>query len=125
MALTLLSYPSGVSVVDRTTGLEVYGPSGFERSKTAPATVVWDLFVGIAGGVLALAVIGGILVPLVLSAIGIDALTLGIPDSPLLIIEFTNTDGAVEFTMGTGILAIGAFVGICYAYLRSRRRSRS
>ena len=121
MALTLLSYPSGVSVVDRTTGLEVYGPSGFERSDTAPATVVWDLFVGIAGGVLALAGIGGILVPLVLSAMGIDALTLGIPDSPLLIIEFTSTDGGTEFTMGTGIFAIGAFVGICYAYLRARR----
>lgn len=122
MALTLLSYPSGVSVVDTTTGLEVYGPSGFERSETAPATVVWDLFVGIGGGILALAVIGGILVPLVLSATGIAALTLGVPDSPLLILEFIRTDGGVEFTMGAGVFAIGAFIGIGYAYIRSRRR---
>lgn len=122
MVLTLLSYPSGVSVIDTTTGLEVYGPPGFERSEAVPATVVWDLFVGIAGGVLVLAVIGGMLVPLILSTIGIDSLTLGVPDSPLLIVEFIRTNGGIEFTMGAGVIAIGALIGICYAYVRARRR---
>jgi len=122
MALTLLSYPSGVTVIDTTTGLEIYGPAGLKRTEAAPATVVWDLFVGVAGGVLVLGVLGGILLPLVLSATGIDMLTLGIPDSPFLIVEFIRTDSGVEFTMGGGILAIGAFFGICYAYARARSR---
>lgn len=122
MALTLLSYPSGVRVVDTTTGLEVYGPPGVERSETAPTTVVWDLFVGIAGGVLALAGIGGIVIPLVLSVLNVDGLTLGVPDSPLLIIAFLRTDEGIEFTMGSGIFVIGAVLGLCYAYLRARRR---
>lgn len=41
MALTLLSYPAEVSVVDSETGLELYGPPGLERRETAPTTVVW------------------------------------------------------------------------------------
>ena len=124
MALTVLGYPPSVTVVDTTTGLSVYGPPGLERAETAPVAVVWDLLVGVGGGVLMLATVGGIFVPLLLGIIGVDSLVLGIPNSPLLILEFLRTpDGSVEFTMGTGVLAVGVFIGICYSYLRSRRRS--
>lgn len=123
MVLTLLSYPPTVTVVDTTTGLEIYGTSSLERTETAPATVVWDLLIGIAGGVVILAVSGGILAPLILAAIGLDSFILGVPDTPLLILEFVQTpDGGIEFTMGTGILAVGVFIGICYAYLRASGR---
>ncbi|QCC49528.1 DUF3267 domain-containing protein (plasmid) [Halobellus limi] len=123
MALTLMRYPPAVTVVDTTTGLEIYGTPSLERTETAPATVVWDLLVGIAGSIVILAVCGGILAPLVLAAIGLDSFTLGVPDTPLLILEFVQTpDGGIEFTMGTGILAVGVFTGICYAYLRASGR---
>lgn len=46
MSLLLLSYPAEVTVLDRETGVEVYGPPGTERWETAPATVVWDVLVG-------------------------------------------------------------------------------
>jgi hypothetical protein len=60
---------------------------------------------------------------LVLAAISLDSFTLGVPDTPLLILEFVQTpDGGIEFTMGTGILAVGVFIGICYAYLRASGR---
>ena len=123
MVLTLLSYPSTVTVVDTTTGLEIYGASSLGKTETAPATVVWDLLVGIAGSVVILAVFGGILAPLILAAIGVQSFTLGVPDTPLLIFEFIHaSDGSVEFTMGSGILAVGVFIGISYAYLRASRR---
>jgi hypothetical protein len=123
MVLTLLSYPSTVTVVDTTTGLEIYGASSLGKTETAPATVVWDLLVGIAGSVVILAVFGGILAPLILAAIGVQSFTLGVPDTPLLIFEFIHaSDGSVEFTMGSGILAVGVFIGICYAYLRASER---
>jgi hypothetical protein len=65
----------------------------------------------------------GVLVPLVLSAVGIDALLLGIPDSPFVIFDFTQTaDGGFEFTAGPGILLIGAGIGLLYGYLRTRAR---
>lgn len=123
MALTLMRYPPAVTVVDTTTGLEIYGTSLLTRTTTAPAAVVWDLFVGIAGGIVTLAVCAGILAPLVLAAIGLDSFTLGVPDTPLLILEFVQTpEGGIEFTMGTGIFAVGVFIGICYAYLRASER---
>jgi len=124
MALTLLSYPASVSVIDSETGLEVYGPPGLERWETAPATVVWDLVVGTAGGVLALSVAIGVVVPLALAAIGVDSLTVGIPDTLLFVFGFLQTpDGGVEFSMGSGVFLVGGAVGIVYAYVRARRRS--
>ena len=124
MALTLLSYPADVSVVDSETGLEVYGLPGLERWETAPATVVWDLVVGTAGGVLMLAVVIGVLTPIVLAALGIDSLTIGVPDTLLFVFGFLRTpDGGVEFSMGSGVFLVGGAVGIVYAYVRARRRT--
>jgi len=124
MALTLLSYPTGVSVIDSETGLEVYGPPGLEGWETAPATVVWDLVVGTAGGVLALSVAIGVVVPLALATIGVDSLTVGIPDTLLFVFGFRRPpDGGVEFSMGSGVFLVGCAVGIVYAYVRARRRS--
>lgn len=124
MALTLLSYPAEVSVVDSETGLKLYGPAGLERWETAPATVVWDLVVGTAGGVLALAVAIGVVVPLVLAAVGVDSLTVGVPDTLLFVFSFLRTpDGGVEFSMGSSVFLVGTMAGLGYAYLRARRRA--
>lgn len=124
MALTLLSYPTGVSVIDSETGLEVCGPPGLEGWETALATVVWDLVVGTAGGVLALSVAIGVVVPLALAAIGVDSLTVGIPDTLLFVFGFRRPpDGGVEFSMGSGVFLVGCAAGIVYAYVRARRRS--
>jgi hypothetical protein len=124
MALTLLSYPTGVSVIDSETGLKVYGPPELERLETAPATVVWDLVVGTTGGVLALSVAVGVVVPLALAAIGVDSLTVGSPDTLLFVFGFRRPpDGGVEFSMGSGVFLVGGAVGIVYAYVRARRRS--
>lgn len=122
MSLLLLSYPAGVTVLDRETGVEVYGPPETERWETAPATVVWDALVGFTGGVIITAVVVGLLVPLVLSAIGVGALTVGIPDSPVFLFEFARTNGGVEFSAGSGILVVGAAIGLLYAYARAQRR---
>lgn len=122
MSLILFSYPAGVTVLDRETGVEIYGPPGTERWETAPATVVWDVLVGFTGGVIFTAVVVGVLVPFALSAVGVAAVTIGIPDSPLFLFEFARTNGGVEFTAGPGILVVGAVIGLLYAYTRTRSR---
>ncbi|MDS0477208.1 DUF3267 domain-containing protein [Natrinema sp. 1APR25-10V2] len=119
MALVLLSYPAEVTVLDSTTGLEIYGAPGLDRWDTAPATVVWDLLVGFAGGVLIVALTVGVLVPFVLAAVGAGSVLLGIPDSPLYIFEFSRTPNGVEFSAGPGIVIIGAIIGLLYGYIRS------
>ncbi len=123
MSLIVLSFPAGVTVLDNETGVQIYGPSGTERWETAPATVVWDVLVGFAGGVILTALFVGILVPIVLSGTGVDALTVGIPDSPFILFEFARTNGGFSFNVGSGILIIGAGLGLLYGYLRARQRA--
>lgn len=124
MALALLSYLAEESVVDSETGLKVYGSPGLEQWETAPATVVWDLVVGTAGGVLALAIAIGVAIPLVLAALGVDSLTVGVPDTLLFVFSFLRTpDGGVEFSMGSGVFLVGTVAGLGYAYLRAQRRT--
>lgn len=126
MSLVLLSYPATVSVIDSKTGLKIYGAEGLERWTTAPATVVWDLLVGIAGGAVIVAVVGGILTPVALVALGLESLTLGLPDSPFFIFQFVHhADSGVEFSMGSGVFILGGIIGIAYAYLRARQRSKA
>lgn len=84
--------------------------------------MVWDLLVGFAGGVLLVAVIVGVLVPLVLSALGVEAVLLGVPDSPLFIFEFSRRPDGIEFSAGPGIVVIGAIIGLLYGYTRTRQR---
>lgn len=121
MALTLLGYPSSVTVVDSETGLEVYGPPGLDRWATAPATVVWDLLVGTAAGALALAVVG-ILASVLSTAIGSASVTLGVPDTPFFVFALHRTPDGVELSMGAGAFVGGAAIGLLYAFLRARRR---
>lgn len=123
MALLLLSYPPSVSVVDDVTGLTVFGPPGLERWATAPATVVWDLLVGTAGAVVAVAVVVGVLAPVALVTLGVASVTIGIPDTPFLLVRFEqSSDAGVEFSMGSGVFVIGALLGMAYALVRARRR---
>lgn len=123
MALLLLSYPPEVTVLDKETGVEVFGPPGTERWESAPAAVVWDVLVGFTSGVILTAVVVGVLAPFALSAAGIGSVTVGVPDSPVFLFEFTRTNGGAEFTAGPGIVIVGAAVGLVYAYGRARRRA--
>ena len=122
MTLIVLSYPAGVAVLDDETGVEIYGPPGTERWESAPATVVWDVLVGFTGGVIITAILVGVLVHFVLSGVGVDALTVGIPDSPFVLFEFARTNDGFNFTAGSGILMVGAGIGLLYASIRVRRR---
>lgn len=85
IALTLLSYRSDMTVVDNKTGLEVYGLTELEGWETTPAMVGWELVVGTAGRVLLLAIGIGVLIRALLVAIGLDSVTIGVSESPLLV----------------------------------------
>jgi len=120
----MLSYPAEVSVVDSEIGLKLNAPAGVDRWQIAPATVVWDLAAGTAGGVLALAVAIEVVIPLVLAALGVDSPTVGVPETLLYVFNFLRTpDGGVEFSMGSGVFLVGTVAGRLCVYLRARRRT--
>jgi len=125
MAVTMLGYPSHVRVQDHEAGVRIVGreddrgPGGL--SVTA---LVWDSLSGAAVaafGVLVLLAIAG---PLVLSALGVDSLTIGTPGTPTYLFSFVNTPEEISFGVGPGVLGLGALVGVAYAFVRSYRRGR-
>lgn len=122
MVLILLSYPPKVTVLDSTTGLEVYGSTGQNQWARSWGTVFWDLIVGFAGGFMIVAIIVGGLVPVILSAIGGASVSLMSPDSPFFIFEFSRTADGVEFGAGPGIVIISAIIGLLHGYVRARVR---
>jgi hypothetical protein len=126
MALTMLGYPSTVSVLDTRTGLSVYGrPEDAPSSNgPSPVRVVWDVLLGTGGAALAVLIVVAIVVPLVLGVTGVGSIRLGIPNSPLFLFAYeTSTDG-FAYSVGPLGLVVAPVVGLMYAFMRSRGRQQ-
>ncbi|WP_310908064.1 hypothetical protein [Natrinema sp. 1APR25-10V2] len=62
--------------------------------------------------------------PLILDILGIDSLTVGIPDTFSFLFSFSSPPTEISMSVGPGVLGIGAVVGLIYAFLGSYRRVR-
>lgn len=122
MASMLLGYPAHVRVVDHEAGARIVGRPG-DRSRTLSVTaLVWDSLSGAAVsafGVLVLLAVGG---PFVLSALGVESLTVGTPGTITYLFEFTSTPEELSLGLGPGVLGVGALLGLAYGLARSVRR---
>lgn len=111
----LLRYPAHVVVEDSATGVTIYGRRGDEVPATSEPGLLKRVIVGTVGG-FGLLVLVGIATPVVLGALGVDAFTIGIPDSPWSIYSLEGS--ASEFGMNVnfvGLAATSVFVGCLYA----------
>ncbi|WP_380676584.1 DUF3267 domain-containing protein [Salinigranum sp. GCM10025319] len=122
MTLSVLSYPAHVRIVDHEVGVRIVG---HETDRVRPLSVtalVWDGLAGAAVaafGVFILVAIGG---PLLLSALGVESLTVGTPGRITYLFAFTNTPEEISLGVGPGVLVVGALVGLVYAFVRTYRR---
>jgi hypothetical protein len=125
MTMTLLAFPADVRLEDHPDGVRILGRESDRRRALSVTAVVWDALAGAAvaavGVFLGLAV-GG---PLVLDLLGVDSLTIGTPDTVGFLFSFTSTPTELSMSVGSGVLGIGAVVGLLYAFVRSYRRARS
>ncbi len=122
MTMTLLSYPPHVRLEDHEEGVRILGHES-DRPRTLSVTaLVWDALSGVAVtavGLLFMLAVGG---PFVLTALGVESLTVGTPGTITYLFEFTNTPTEISLGIGPGVLGVGALVGLAYAFVRSYRR---
>ncbi|MFB6179778.1 MAG: DUF3267 domain-containing protein [Halorientalis sp.] len=121
MALMLLGYPSHVRIVDHDGGVRIVGRPDDRAPSLSVTALVWDALSGTAVavfGVLIGLAIGG---PLVLSALGVESVTIGSPGTITYLFSFTNTPDEISMGVGPAVLGLGSVLGLAYAFVRSVR----
>ncbi len=124
MTVTLLSYPSTIRLEDHESGVRILGDERDRPRAPSVTALVWDALSGAAVaalGLLAALAVGG---PVALSALGVDSLTVGTEGTVTFLFSFVSTPEEISFAVGPGVLAVGAALGLCYAFARSYRRRR-
>jgi hypothetical protein len=74
-----------------------------------------------AVGVLALLAVAG---PVLLSLLGVEALTVGTPGTVTYLFSFAGTPTEIAFGVGPGVLTLGAALGPGYALVRAHLRGK-
>lgn len=124
MAMVVLGYPAHVRAEDHKTGIRILGRPG-DRARDLPMTrAVWDALAGAAAvtiGLLVLLSFGGLFV---LDAIDAESVTVGEPGTPTFLFEYVNTPDEISVSVGSGVLVVGALLGLVYSFARSYRRVR-
>lgn len=119
MATVLLGYPSHVRAEDHETGIRILGRAD-DRPRDLPMTrAVWDALAGAAAvaiGLLVALSFGGLFL---LDALGAESLTVGEPGTPTFVFEYVNTPEEVSVSVGSGVLVLGALLGLGYSFVRS------
>ncbi|WP_353634805.1 DUF3267 domain-containing protein [Halobacterium sp. NMX12-1] len=125
MTMTLLGFPEDVRLEDHADGVRILGDERDRPRSLSVTAVVWDALAGAAvaavGVFVALAVVG----PLVLDVLGVTSLTVGTPETFTFLFAFSSSPTEISMSVGPGVLAVGAVVGLVYALVRSYRRARS
>lgn len=124
MTVTLLGYPDTVRLVDRETGVRIMGREERSRRSLSVTALVWDALAGAAIAVVVVLVALAVGGPLVLSALGVESLTVGRPGTITYLFSFVNTPEGISLGVGPGVMAVGAVIGLVYALVRSYRRAR-
>ncbi len=124
MTMTVLSYPSHVRITDHAAGVRIVGREEDRPRSLSVAAVVWDALAGAAVAAVGVFVLLAVAGPFVLSALGVDSLTLGTPGTFTFVFSFVSTAEEISLGVGPGVLSVGALLGLGYALGRSYRRGR-
>jgi hypothetical protein len=122
MTLSVLSYPAHVRIVDHEEGVRILGQATDRVGPLSVTALVWDALAGAAVAAFSVFVLVAIGGPLLLSALGVESLTVGTPGRITYLFAFTNTPDEISFGVGPGVLVVGALVGLVYAFVRTYRR---
>jgi hypothetical protein len=122
MTMTLLSYPRDIRLEDHADGVRILGRESDGRGPLSVTALVWDALAGAAVAAVALLILLAIGGPLVLSALGVESLTVGTPGTFTYLFSFTNTPAEISLGVGPAILGVGALLGLAYAFGQSYRR---
>ena len=124
MMLMVVSYPAHIRIVDNETGVRILGRDSDRPRSLSVTSLVWD---ALSGAAVSLFVVGILLAlggPILLSALGVESITVGTPGTLTYLFAFVNTAEEISISLGPGVLSVGGLLGLLYAFVRSYRRGR-
>lgn len=60
--------------------------------------------------------------PILLSALGVESMTVGKPGPFTYLFAFVNTAEEISISLGPGVLSVGGLLGLLYTFVRSYAR---
>ena len=124
MTLMVVSYPAHIRIVDHETGVRILGRDSDRPRSLSITSLVWDALSGAAVALFAVGILLALAGPILLSALGIESITVGTPGTITYLFAFVNTAEEISISLGPGVLSVGGLLGLLYAFVRSYRRSR-
>lgn len=64
----------------------------------------------------------GLIGPFVLSALGVQSLTVGQEGTITYLFSYVETEDSIRYGVGVGLLVLGALGGLAFGFLRTVRR---
>jgi hypothetical protein len=124
MTLMVVSYPAHIRIVDHETGVRILGRDSDRQRSLSITSLVWDALSGAAVALFGVGILLALGGPILLSALGVDSITVGTPGTLTYLFAFVNTAEEISISLGPGVLSVGGLLGLLYAFVRSYRRSR-
>jgi hypothetical protein len=124
MTLIVVSYPAHTRIVDYETGVRILGRNSDTPRSLSITSLVWDALAGAAVALFAVGILLALAGPILLSALGVESVTVGTPGTITYLFAFVNTAEEISISLGPGVLSVGGLIGLLYAFIRSYRRSR-
>jgi hypothetical protein len=124
MTVSVLRYPDHVRIVDHETGVRIVGRATDAPRGLSVTAVVWDALAGAAVAALAAFVLLAVGGPVLLTALGVESLTVGTPGRFTYLFSFLDTPEEVAIGVGPGVFAVGGLIGLIYALVRTYRGRR-
>jgi hypothetical protein len=124
MTLIVVSYPAHIRIVDHEAGVRILGRDSDRPRSLSITSLVWDALAGAAVALFAVGILLALAGPILLSALGVESITVGTPGTITYLFAFVNTAEEISISLGPGVLSVGGLFGLLYAFVRSYRRSR-
>jgi len=114
-------YPRHILAEDTVIGLCIYGKSGDRRVAHSANNLFWNFLTGFAIGTVIIWLGLGFVLPVILSMLSVETLTLGIADTPLSLYQYQRTDGGgfLSSLQFVNVLALSSAVGLIYGFVKS------
>ncbi|MFC7251955.1 DUF3267 domain-containing protein [Halomicroarcula sp. GCM10025324] len=124
MTLMVVSYPAHIRIVDHESGVRILGRDSDRPRPLSITSLVWDALSGAAVALFAVGILLALAGPILLSALGVESITVGTPGTLTYLFAFVNTAEEISISLGPGVLSVGGLLGLLYAFARSYRRGK-
>ncbi|MFC7028953.1 DUF3267 domain-containing protein [Halomicroarcula sp. GCM10025324] len=124
MTLMVVSYPAHIRIVDHENGVRILGRDSDRPRSLSITSLVWDALAGAAVALFGVGILLALAGPILLSALGVESITVGKPGTLTYLFAFVNTPNEISISLGPGVLSVGGLLGLLYAFMRSYRRGK-